>query len=127
MIVLDASMVIAALVLQDEHHANAVGFFRNTTDLLLINPVTLAGVLVAPSREGRLEQVLAELDNLGVTEAPFPPGSARGLAELRATTGLRLPDCIVLFTALDLRATLASFDDRLRRAATDRGVQVHAG
>jgi hypothetical protein len=64
-IVLDASVVIAALVSQDTQHAAAVKFFRGTTDILLINPVTLAEVLVAPSRKRRSDQVLTELDNLG--------------------------------------------------------------
>ena len=35
-----------------------------------------------------------------------------------------MPDCIVLLTALDQRGTLATFDDRLRRAALDQGVPV---
>ncbi|MET0864138.1 MAG: PIN domain-containing protein [Nakamurella sp.] len=60
-----------------------------------------------------------------MTEAPSPPGSARTLAELRATSGLKLPDCIVLHTALEQRAVLASFDNRLRRTAALHGVQVH--
>ena len=55
---------------------------------------------------------------------PFPLGAAQHLAQLRVDTGLKLPDCIVLLTALHQRGILAIFDDRLRRAALDQGVPV---
>ncbi len=67
---------------------------------LVVNPVTLAEVLVLPTRDGTVEQVLAELGNLGVLEVPFPPGAAQALARLRVT-GLRMPDCCVLLSAID--------------------------
>jgi len=46
------------------------------------------------------------------------------MAQLRVDTGLNLPDCIVLLTALEQRGILATFDDRLRRATLDQGVLV---
>jgi rRNA-processing protein FCF1 len=46
------------------------------------------------------------------------------LARLRVNTGLKLPDCCVLLTAMDRRATLASFDERLLAAAISRGIPV---
>jgi predicted nucleic acid-binding protein len=61
---------------------------------------------------------------LAVTEAPFPPDAARTLARLRVETGLKLPDCSVLMTALDREAALASFDGRLLIAATQMGVRI---
>jgi predicted nucleic acid-binding protein len=122
-IVLDASVLIAVLVPGDAHHAAAERLLRSTTDFV-VNPVTLAEVLVAPARKGAASRVLAELAELGVTELPFPPHTALTLARLRVDTGLKLPDCCVLLTAQDQRATLASFDDRMTRAATGR-VPVH--
>jgi predicted nucleic acid-binding protein len=71
--------------------------------------------------------VLDELSNMGVVEVPLPPGAARGLAELRALHGLKMPDCCVLLTAMDHRAALASFDDQLRRLALIHGLRLAFG
>ncbi len=46
------------------------------------------------------------------------------LAELRATTGLKLPGCCVLDVAIRHQARLATFDDALAAAARQRGVTV---
>ena len=46
------------------------------------------------------------------------------LAELRVTTGLKLPDCAVLDVAIHHQASLATFDDALASAARRRGVTV---
>ena len=65
------------------------------------------------------------LHMLEVNELPFPPDSAVRLAKLRASTGLKMPDCCVLLAAADAGATVASFDGRLAhnrsRSARDRG------
>lgn len=127
MIVLDASVLIAYLSSSDVHHSRAVDLIEgaiHTDRELLIHPVTLAEVLVLPIRQNRVEDVLIQLAEMGVSEVPFRPGSARALAGLRVT-GLKMPDCIVLLTALNHRAALATFDDRLGRAATDQGVGRH--
>jgi predicted nucleic acid-binding protein len=91
---------------------------------LVVNTVTLAECLVLPTRQDRVALTVTKLVALGVVEVPFPAGAAQRIARLRVDTGLALPDCIVLLTALDQRGTLATFDDRLRRAALDQGVPV---
>ena len=127
MIVLDASVLIAALTPADAHHRAARELLSpaiTENEGLMINPVTLAEVLVLPARQGRAAEVRdLVLDELGVVEVPFPKQAAWVLARLRAT-GVKMPDCCVLMTAMEIGATLASFDDRLRRAATDHGVAV---
>jgi predicted nucleic acid-binding protein len=70
--------------------------------------------------------VLAALAGLGIEEDPLPSNAARVLARLRVDTGLKLPDCCVLLTAMDRQATLASFDQRLLAAAAQRGIAVQA-
>ena len=127
MIVLDASVLIAFLNPDDVHHHDADEFILRAigdSQDLAINPVTLAEVLVSPTREGRVNDVVAELGNLGVLDVPFPPDAARALARLRVT-GLKMPDCCVLLTAIDRGAALVSFDDRLVGAATQQQVAVH--
>ena len=127
MIVLDASVLIAFLNPDDVHHHDADEFILRAigdSQDLAINPVTLAEVLVSPTREGRVNDVVAELGNLGVLDVPFPPDAARALARLRVT-GLKMPDCCVLLTAIDRGAALVSFDDRLVGADTQQQVAVH--
>jgi len=128
-IVLDASVLLAVLIPRDMHHhfaASLVAGAISSSQNLLVNPVTLAEILVLPTRENRVDLVLAALAGLGVQEDPLPTNAARVLARLRVDTGLKLPDCCVLLTAMDRQATLASFDQRLLAAAAALGIEVQA-
>ncbi len=128
MIVLDASVLIAYLDRDDDHHDRAEALLvREVDDDFAVNSVTLAEVLVAPAREARVDAVLAALDDLDIHELPLPPGSAVRLAALRAGTRLRMPDCCVLLAAEDAGARLGSFDDGLCRVAAARGIDVVNG
>ena len=125
MIVLDASVLIAYLDGADRHHATAVSLLASAIDEeVVVNPLTLAEVLVVPARLGRLEPTQAALLDLEVREQPFPADASVTLAQLRVTTGLKMPDCCVLLAAQDSGATLASFDDRLAHAAATIGLTV---
>jgi predicted nucleic acid-binding protein len=124
-IVLDASVLIAFLDGEDNHHAAAEQLLTEAIDDdLAVNSLTLAEVLVAPARDGRLDPVLAALHALEIQELPFPADTAVRLAQLRATTGLKMPDCCVLLAAEDAAATVASFDERLARTAEMRNLPV---
>jgi predicted nucleic acid-binding protein len=128
MIVLDASVLIAYLDGEDDHHAAGEELLaRAIEDDLAANSLTLAEVLVVPVREGRLEPVRMALRDLEVQELPFPVDIAVRLAELRVTTGLKMPDCCVLLAAEDAAASVASFDERLAQTAEDRGLAVLRG
>ena len=61
---------------------------------------------------------------LEVQELAFPADTGVRLAQLRALTGLRMPDCCVLLSAQDAGASLASFDTRLTQAAQALEVPV---
>ncbi len=125
MIVLDASVLIAYLDADDDRHVVAESLLaREIDDDLGMNPLTLAEVLVAPVREGLLRQAQEALRDLEVNELPFPSDTAVRLAELRATTGLRMPDCCVVLAAEDAGATVASFDRQLIQAAKARNMAV---
>jgi predicted nucleic acid-binding protein len=124
-IVLDASVLIGYLDADDAHHDRATALLtREIDDDFAVNLLTLAEVLVAPTRTGHRDRVLAMLADLDVQTLQFPDGSAVTLAQLRAETQLKMPDCCVLLGTLDRRARLASFDDRLVTAARARGVDV---
>jgi predicted nucleic acid-binding protein len=124
-IVLDASVLIAYLDSDDNHHVAAEALLVGAIDDDLgANPLTLAEVLVVPARDGRLESVQTVLRELEVDELPFPRDTAVRLAQLRASTGLKMPDCCVLLAAEDAGAAVASFDDRLAHTAEDRNLTV---
>jgi predicted nucleic acid-binding protein len=127
-IVLDASIIIAFLDRDDVHHAAAEQLLAHAIDDdLAVNPLTLAEVLVAPVRENSLNPVLAALDALEIQELPFPADTALRLAQLRATTGLKMPDCCVLLAAEEAAASVASFDERLAQTAEMRNLPVVRG
>lgn len=127
MIVLDASVLIGFMLEQDEHHAAAVALLRNIAGQPPgASQLTVAEVLGVPARLHRLDAAEQMLAELGVTEVPLPAGAARRLAELRAETGLKLPDCCVLLAAQTAAGSLGTFDERLAREATSRGIEVVA-
>jgi predicted nucleic acid-binding protein len=117
-IVLDASVLIAHLDRNDVHHELAAERLRAVSDQPLgASSITLAEVLVAPTRAGRLAAAQAALRMLGVDELPLPRDTAERLAALRVETSLKLPDCCVLLTARVTGGALLTFDERLAREA----------
>lgn len=125
MIVVDASVLIAYLDADDVHHAAAETLLAATIDDDLgANVLTLAEVLGVPARDERLEPAQAALRELEVTELSFPSDTSVRLAQLRVSTGLRMPDCCVLLAAEDAGGAVASFDERLVHAAEERHLTV---
>lgn len=125
MIVLDASVLIAHLDPRDALHETADERLLVAADQPFgASTITLAESLVAPLRTGRLRTTQAALRALEVAELPLPANAAERLAALRADTGLKLPDCCVLLAAEDADGGVLTFDDRLARAAAERGLAV---
>jgi predicted nucleic acid-binding protein len=122
-IVLDASVLIALLDGRDSHHARAVErLVEWAHEPLACSSITLAEVLVAPARAGRMADAQSALATLGVEEVQLPVNAAARLALLRGETGLKLPDCCVLLAAESAGAPLLTFYERLARAAASRGL-----
>ena len=125
MIVLDASVLIGHLDGRDPHHDSARALLEATdSEPLGASEITLAETLVAPARAGRLAEARAALERLGVSELELGEGAPERLAQLRAHTGLKLPDCCVLATAQRLEGTVASFDAGLVGAARELGLRA---
>ena len=127
MIILDASVLIGHFEPADSHHADATALLKaHLTDSFASSVVTLAEVYVGASRAGqadRLDQLLAQL---AIRSLELPAEAAHRLGELRATTGLKLPDCCVLYTAERHSAALATLDDTLANRAANIGLTVAA-
>ncbi len=118
MIVLDASVLIAHLDERDAHHAKARQLLADSApEPLGASTVSLAETLVAPARAGRLADATAALERLGVAELQLGPRAPAHLAQLRADTGRKLPDCAVLLAAQEHDGVVASFDTALIDAA----------
>jgi predicted nucleic acid-binding protein len=125
-IVADASVLIAHLDDTDEHHDAALELLLDTQDDPLgASTITVAEVLVGPTRSGRMEQARGALHALGLVEIPLAADAATHLATLRAETGLKLPDCCVLLAAQGASASgIVSFDARLIEVASRLGLST---
>jgi predicted nucleic acid-binding protein len=120
-IVLDANVLIAHLDQHDAHHTAATERLLALADQPFgASPITLAEVLVAPSRAGSLPAAQAALRTLEISELSLPPNASERLAALRVETGLKLPDCCVLLAAETVAGTVLTFNDRLAREAARR-------
>lgn len=125
-IILDACVLIAHLDRSDDHHERADRLLLDLADHELgASTLTLAEVFVGPARSGRLHVAASAVRALGVRDiAPGPDAAAR-LAEFRAQTGLKLPDCCVLLAAEDEGAPgIGTFDEGLGRTAKGLGLDV---
>lgn len=123
MIIFDANVLIALTLPADASHRAAVDLIdEHEWDEFGASALTLAEVLVRPSRDGDDRRVRDVMESLGLQVMPLGAAASVRVAGVRATTKLRLPDAVVLHTAEDQHAMLATFDERLARAAATRGV-----
>lgn len=125
MIVADASWVVALRDPSDDHHLPAAAINRGIDDEdVWLHPVTLAECLVAPARLGVLPDAVLRLR--AAFEVPDVEREAPvRWAALRAETGLRLPDAVVLDTALSHGArAIVTFDAKLAAAAGEHGLDI---
>jgi len=124
-IVLDASVLIAFLNGSDRHHAKANRLLETLSgEPWGTSSVTLAETLVYPARAGRLEEAEAALVGLDLQELLSGGGAPGRMAEMRASLGVKMPDCCVLLAAQDNDAAVASFDAGLLAAARKLGLKV---
>lgn len=125
MIALDASVLIAHLNPADQYHEPATAILlTGVPGRMLVHPMTMAEVLVGGARIGQGAAMRDDLRAAGIAVAPVDDDQPPRLAELRAGSGLKLPDCCVLDVAIHNQARLATFDAALADAARGRGVQL---
>jgi predicted nucleic acid-binding protein len=119
----DAGVLIAHLDERDAHHERATQLLADSgTEPLGASTISLAETLVAPARAGRLTDATDALERLGIDELPLGDGAAARLAQLRADTGRKLPDCCVLLAAEKHDGVLATFDSALVETAGGLGL-----
>lgn len=125
MIVLDANVLVAFLTRDDVFHERVTRYLdMRAADELAVNALTLAESLVHPVRHGRVEEARRALTTLRLRTLAVVADDALPLARIRESTGLRLPDALVVHSAEQTGAELATADAPLVRAARARGVVV---
>jgi predicted nucleic acid-binding protein len=124
-VVLDAGTLIALYDSRDAHHEWAVDLFVSTARFTLaMSALTYAEVMVHPARAGRLGDFVTGVSGLQLDIRPVEAGDAEAIAQLRDTTGLKMPDVCLLHCALPSSAILATTDSELARVARDLGITV---
>ena len=128
MIVLDASVLIAHFESADAHHARAGALLHGHGDHdFWANTITLAEFLVGPTRQGTVAAARQGIANLDIAAHGIDADGWLALADIRTSTGCKMPDCCVLYTAIELGvggAMIATFDDALASAAKKLGISV---
>lgn len=117
LIVLDTGPLIAVLDRDDTHHLAAVAALGRASasgSPLVLPASSYAELLVGPTRRG--SETVAVVDNF-LTEMPIDVEAltsdvARIAARLRAGTRLRLPDALVIATAIHLESDELITTDR---------------
>ena len=126
--VLDTDVVIAALDRSDANHraaARAVKRMAGEGTPLLLSLVNYAETLVRPAEDpAALRAATGASDALGIELVAPTPAIARDAASLRSAGGISLADGFAIATARARTASVASFDQRVRRAVRRLGVEL---
>ena len=114
--VLDAGVVIAGLDRDDAHYAaaaQALGTARDRGDSFVVPASAYAEILVRPATEGpaTIARVDAALDAMAIAIADADRGATSGDVAARHPS-LRLPDALVIATAIELAADHLLTTDR---------------
>lgn len=116
---LDSGVVIALLDPNDAWHKAARSLLpRLDREAVVLSAVAYAEVLVRPSAAGSANDIVRALAEL-VTVVPVDDVAGRLAASIRASDGLRMPDALVIASAITCGADeLATTDKHV--AATNR-------
>lgn len=128
-VALDADAIVGFLDRSDALHQGALEQIGHAalSDALAVSAVTLAevltGALLGHHDEGLVRGFFADLIT---TVAPVDEQVAEEAAALRAAANLRMPDALVLATAIvhSEVTALITGDERIRRAAAGRRMEV---
>lgn len=125
-VVLDANMLIALCRDSDAHHGWALDVFRITQGSdLVVSAMTYSEFLIRPKRENVLDRLLRNIEQLGLEITPISVNNALSLTEVRAETNLRMPDAVVLQTAIEYGGAIATTDKQLAKVARERNIAVY--
>lgn len=127
--VFDAGIVIASFESENVHHeraAAAVGATIERGDAMFLPASAYAELMVRPAAGGDslLARADGAIDELGIIVVPADRDIARQAAQLRAKhRSLRLPDALVIATAITLDAEHLLTTDRAWKRLRNLGVR----
>lgn len=125
--VLDTDVVIAALDRSDGHHgdaAKAIASMLKKDIALLISTVNYAEALVRPAEDERtLQTAVDAIAALGIRPVAPTATIARDAARYRSLN-VSLADGFAIATGRANAASIASFDNRVKRAVGKLGLEV---
>ena len=126
MIVLDASSLIAYLDPRDVHHeAVTAALSRLVRETWTVSALNVAEVMVKAAHDDELLAELSEsIADLEPTVVAIEWHDAEPLAQIRARTRLKMPDCCVLRVAQSGGGRVLTTDDALRERARDLGIEI---
>jgi predicted nucleic acid-binding protein len=123
LIILDANILIGFLDAHDVHHADAIRLLEESIhEEYAASVLTVAEVLVHPSKKRVDDAALRALHDIGVIILPLRSEDASALARVRAKYHVRMPDAVALHAALATNSMLATFDQRLATVARNAGL-----
>ena len=126
-VAVDSGVIIALFDSSDVHHGWSVEQIQQIVTArhaIVISALTVAEVLVRPAQAGAADVVRADLMSLRPRIVDVDADLAARAAELRASrTALRLPDAIIVATALLAQCDYLVTTDQRMAVATD-GIPV---
>lgn len=126
-VILDSSALIALYSDQDKHHGWAMKMFLETIEFQLVMPaLTYAEALIHPLRAGKKKEFQAGVRGLGIDISSIASESVDQIAELRASTKLRMPAAVVLHEAISTNSAIATTDQLLAKAASSLSLPVYS-
>lgn len=115
-ILLDSTVLIAALSDTDSHHVSAQEVFSRTSRLqIAVSAVSVGEVLIRPAAAGEesVELFLSKLDKLTNRIIPFEKDHARLAALIRSKQKTTFVDSMIIATAILENRALISFDRKM--------------
>jgi len=109
----------------DANHSRAEQLMlKHADEPLTLSVLTLTEFLVRPALMGLASQAEALINDMGIIVSPLLDPDAKHLSSVRASTGLKLPDAVVLWLAQSSSAKLMTIDEHLVKAAVQVGIEV---
>lgn len=115
LVLLDSSVLIAALNPKDVHHQTAVN--SNTAgNQFIISTISITELMPRAIKDGISDSIWSALTNMVQEVVELDSALALSAAEIRSDKGLKTPDAIISATAKARGAELWTLDAKLAKA-----------
>jgi len=114
-LILDSDALVALMNVNDIHHKSIIKRLVQGTAGFSISVVTYSEALVHSFETGKEDLMVERIDSLVTHIFEVTAAIARGAAQLRATSKIKLPDALIASTAIEKGLTLLTFDEKLAK------------